>query len=76
MYDPKKDKFEILNNVDYLETKSEMEKINNFLLSIDTINYPYLADTCKELEELSDRIFASLANYDKKRLEKINSKKR
>ena len=72
MYDPLKDNFNIENNIDYLNTKKEKELIDNFLLSIDTINYPYLNDTCKDLENISDRLFVSLHNYDIDRIKKIN----
>lgn len=71
MYDPQKNKFEIINNIDYLSTQAEKTKIDNFLLSVDDINYPYLTDTFKELENLSDRIFKALFEYDKKRLKKL-----
>ena len=71
MYCNKKDEFEITNNIDYLQTQNEKIKIDEFLLSIDTLNYPYLADTCKDLENISDRIFKALFDYDKKRLKKL-----
>lgn len=72
MYNHKKDKFTIENNIDYLNTKKEKEKIDNFTLEIDTINYPYLSKTLEELENISDRLFFALRNYDQKRLSKIN----
>ncbi len=71
MYDAQKNKFEIINNIDYLTTQAEKTKIDNFLLSVDAINYPYLTETFKELENLSDRIFKALFEYDKKRLKKL-----
>jgi hypothetical protein len=72
MYNEKIDHFTIENNIDYLNTKKEKEKIDNFMLTIDTMNYPYFTETLEQLEEISDRIFAALSKYDKKRLKKIN----
>ena len=71
MYDPQKDKFEIINNIDYLTTQNEKTQIDNFLLSIDTTNYPYLTETISDLDNISDRIFKALFEYDKKRLKKL-----
>jgi signal transduction protein with GAF and PtsI domain len=71
MYNQLKDKFTIKNNIDYLNTQEEKSKIDNFLLDIDTLNYPYLTETLEQLEELSERLFRVLKEYDTKRLNKL-----
>ena len=68
MYDASKDEFSIINNIDYELTQEEKSKIDTFILSIDTINYPYLTETINQLDEISDRLFKVLNKYDKKRL--------
>jgi len=45
-----------------------MELINNFTLSIDTINHPYYTETIKDLDKISEDIFNALKAYDLKRL--------
>jgi hypothetical protein len=67
MYNHLKDKFTIDNNIDYLNTKEEKDKIDTFLDNIDSINYPYLTATIEELENISNRLFNCLLEYDKKR---------
>lgn len=71
MYNHLKDKFTIENNVDYLNTQEEKSKIDNFLLDIDSLNYPYLTETLEQLEEISERLFGVLKEYDTKRLNKL-----
>ena len=68
MYYDTKQKYIIKNNTDYLNTKKEMELINNFTLSIDTINHPYYTETIKDLDKISEDIFNALKAYDLKRL--------
>ena len=68
MYDASKDEFYIINNIDYELTQEEKSKIDTFILSIDTINYPYLTETIDQLNEISYRLFNVLNKYDKKRL--------
>ena len=72
MYYDLKQEYIIKNNIDYLHTKKEKELIDNFMMSIDTVNHPYYTETLERLENISDRIFKALNDYDLKRLNSIS----
>ena len=73
MYHPLKQKYTVYNNTDRFTMMSEVDKIDVFLASLDDVNYPYLIDTIKNLEEISEDIFAAVKKYDKKLLQDIRS---